>query len=224
MTNFFASAGTSPKITARFKSKVFSFADVLVDDSKLTLYQISEPLTNSSSATQTNPYPFGKDINGNRLNDPIPNTVFDPATLNVISAPAVGTPALLDKITVEKPDLKHGLSADLSGPKDVVRGAQFVYTIEVSNHSGVALNGTQVVLTLSDGVTYSGASGGSAIVDGSKVVVTIGRLKDGSAQTVQVTVQAPASAEKNKQLKAQANVRSSTALPVDAGSVNTKVD
>ena len=44
-------AGSGPKITAKFKSKVFSFADVVVGDNKLSLYQITEPLTSSSSAT-----------------------------------------------------------------------------------------------------------------------------------------------------------------------------
>src|ERR1019366_9220012 len=104
MTSFFPNAGSGPKITARFKSKVFSFADIVVNDNRLTLYQISEPLGNTSSATAANPLPFGTDINGNRLNDPIPDTVIDPATGGVISAPAVGMPAMLDKITVEKPD------------------------------------------------------------------------------------------------------------------------
>src|SRR5579871_6622675 len=66
MTNFFATAGSGPKITARFKGKLFSFADIVVNNNELTLYQISEPLSNSSSATAANPFPFGTDINGNR--------------------------------------------------------------------------------------------------------------------------------------------------------------
>ncbi|MBV8805939.1 MAG: metallophosphoesterase family protein, partial [Sinobacteraceae bacterium] len=41
MINFFPNAGAGTKITARLKSKVFSFGDVLVDGNKLTLYQIS---------------------------------------------------------------------------------------------------------------------------------------------------------------------------------------
>jgi hypothetical protein len=78
-------AGSGPKITVKFKAKVFSFADVIVRDNKLTLYQITEPLTSSSSATPGNPAPFGTDVNGTPLNDPIPDTLVDPATGNVSS-------------------------------------------------------------------------------------------------------------------------------------------
>jgi len=222
MTNFFQKAGSGTKITARFKAKVFSFADIVVDDNELTLYQISEPLSNTSSATAANPYPFGTDINGNRLNDPIPDTVFDPTTLTVISPPAVGPSALLDKIKIDKPDLKGGLEADLSAPHDVSAGAQFVYTLSISNHSGIALNGAQAVITLPDGVQFVGAALGSATIDGSNVVVTIGRLATGAAMAVDVIVQAPASGSKH--LMAHGSLHSATALPVDGGVANTKID
>jgi hypothetical protein len=224
MTSFFPAAGAGTKITARFKAKVFSFADIVVHDNQLMLYQISEPLTKSSSATPSNPYPYGTDIHENRLNDPIPDTVFDPATETVISTPAVGTPALLDKITISKPDLDEGLSAKLSAQPTVSAGEQFVYTLEISNHSGIALNGTQAVFDLPDGVVYLGATGGSATVDGSDVVVTLGRLPEGSTSKVQVTVHAPASGSRRGRLLAQGKVRSSTALPVDAGTVQTNVN
>jgi len=55
MKAFTPNAGAGTKITARFKSKLFSFAHVVVDDNVLTLYQISEPLTDTSSATATTP-------------------------------------------------------------------------------------------------------------------------------------------------------------------------
>ena len=218
MTNFSPNAGSGTKITARFKAKVFSFADIVVNDNRLTMYQISEPLTNTSSATPSNPYPFGTDINGTRLNDPIPDTVFDPATLSVVSVPAVGTPALLDKITAEKPDLEDGLSVKLSVPHHVESGGTFVYTLDIANHSGVPLNGTQAVLTLPDGVSYIGATGGSATIDGSNVIVTIGRLRADSTYTVEVTAQALVSGSKIHNLKARAKVRSSTASPIEAES------
>jgi uncharacterized repeat protein (TIGR01451 family) len=163
MTSFFPTAGSGTKITARFKAKVFSFADIVVNDNELTLYQISEPLSNTSSATQSNPFPFGTDINGKRLNDPIPDTVFDPATLTVISPPATGPSALLDKITINKPDLRDGLEADLSAPHDVSAGDQFAYTLAISNNSGIGLNGTQAVFALPDGVQFVQATGGSAL-------------------------------------------------------------
>jgi uncharacterized repeat protein (TIGR01451 family) len=222
MTSFFQKAGSGTKITARFKAKVFSFADIIVNDNELTLYQISEPLSNTSSATAANPYPFGTDINGNRLNDPIADTVFDPTTLTVISPPAVGSSALLDKIKIDKPDLKDGVEADLSAPHDVSVGGQFVYTLSISNHSGIALNGAQAVITLPDGVQFVGAAVGSATIDGSNVVVTIGRLASGAAVAVDVAVQAPASGSKH--LMAHGSLRSATALPVDGGVANTKID
>src|SRR5262249_35416141 len=57
MKAFLPNAGTGPKITAKFKSKLFSFAHVVVDDNRLTLYQISEPLGPTSSATAQQPAP-----------------------------------------------------------------------------------------------------------------------------------------------------------------------
>lgn len=224
MTNFFPASGSGPKITVRFKAKLFSFADVVVNDNELTLYQISEPLSNTSSATAANPYPFGTDITGSRVNDPIPDTVFDPATQTVISSPANGPSVLLDKITVRKPDVEVGLEATLSAPHDVPAGAQYAYTMALDNNSGVSLNGVQAVLSLPDDAQFIGAVGGSATVNGSDVIVTVGRLAAGAADNIQVTIQAPASGAKNDQLMAHGYVRSSTALPVDAGTVNTKVD
>jgi hypothetical protein len=93
MINFFPNAGQGTKITVKFKSKIFSFGDVLVDHNQLTLYQLSEPLQSTSSATSADPAPYGTDINGQQLNDPIPDTQLDPATGQVISAPANGTSA-----------------------------------------------------------------------------------------------------------------------------------
>ena len=63
-------AGTGPKITSKFKSKVFSFGHVVVNGNKLTLWQISEPLQSTSTATADKPGPYGTDINGKPLNDP----------------------------------------------------------------------------------------------------------------------------------------------------------
>src|SRR5262249_59141391 len=69
MKVFLGNPGSGPKITARFKSKVFSFAHITVDDNVLTLYQISEPLLSTSTATPSNPTPFGTDYRGMHLND-----------------------------------------------------------------------------------------------------------------------------------------------------------
>jgi len=83
----------------------------------------------------------------------------------------------------------------------------------------LALNGTQVVFTLPEGVQYVGSSSGSATVNGSNVIVTLGRLSPGDSAEVSITVQALEKAE----LHASAQVRSATAMPVDAGSANTHV-
>lgn len=80
MINFFPNAGQGTKITTKFKAKVFSFGHVVVDHNKLTLFQISEPLQSTSSATSADPAPYGTDANGRPLNDPIPDTDIDPST------------------------------------------------------------------------------------------------------------------------------------------------
>jgi hypothetical protein len=206
------------KIITKFKAKVFSFADIVVNGNQLTLRQITEPLTNSSSATPANPFPFGTDINGNRLNDPIPDTVFDPVIRTVISPPAVGTPALLDAFSLTKPELEDA-NMEFSAPDKVSVGDRFDYTLTVSGLNR-ALNGAQAVLTLPEGVQFVSSSGGvSASVNGSAVVVTLGRISPGDKVKVMVTVQALEKGE----LHARAQVRSATAMPVDAGSANTHI-
>jgi hypothetical protein len=222
MTPFLPAAGSGPKITAKFKAKVFSFADVVVNDNKLTLYQITEPLTNSSSATASNPLPFGTDIDGKRLNDPIPDTVFDPATRRVISPPAVGTPALLDKLTLTKPDLDDKLVARLSAPKKVKRGDKLTYKLEIKSKAGFALNGAQVVLDLPEGVNFVSATGGEVTKLGSEIVVTIGRLAPGADIDVSIVGQVSSKAE-DDEFVARAVLRSGTALPETTNEVETRV-
>ena len=156
MINFFPNAGQGTKITSKFKSKVFSFGDVVVDHNKLTLYQISEPLQASSSATAADPAPYGTDVNGQPLNDPIPDTQVDPSTGHVISAPATGTSALLDTWTVTKPEAGDSVSAKLSAPNKVKAGQGFTYTVSIRNSADYALNGTQVRITLPQDVTFAG--------------------------------------------------------------------
>jgi len=123
MINFVPHAGTgTTKITTKFKSKVFSFGRVVVGSNKLTLYQVSEPLQATSSGTSADPAPYGTDINGKPLNDPIPHTQVDPSTGTVRSPPATGTSALLDKWIVTKPDLGSQVVAILAGPGKVQAG------------------------------------------------------------------------------------------------------
>ena len=217
MTAFQPVAGSGPKITARFKAKVFSFANITVYANRLTLRQISEPLSGSSSATAADPYPFGTDLNGKRLNDPIPDTVFDPATQSVISPPEIGTPALLDAFTVTKPDVEDSIEASLFASGPVPVGDNFEYTMKVSNHGRYALNGTQAFLTLPDGVQYVSASGDGTTLAGPNVIVTLGRLAPNDTFTVTVTVKVISKGH----LHARAEIRSGTALPVGVESNDT---
>ena len=224
-------AGTGPKITTKFKSKVFSFGDVVVRGNKLTLYQITEPLQGNSSATPSNPTPFGTDFNGNPLNDPIPDTLVDPATGSVVTAPAVGQSALLDKFTVTKPDLENnqdgnaqgGLTAQLSGPSQASAGSTIRYTVRLQNDSGYALNGTQVVVNLPAGASFAGTTSDTLTVHGSQVVVTLGRLAVGAGQTVQVSAALASGLAEGTSLRASAVVRSSTALPVSSNPTVTMI-
>ena len=224
-------AGTGPKITTRFKSKVFSFGDVVVRGNQLTLYQISEPLLVTSSATAANPAPFGTDVNGVPLNDPIPDTLVDPPTGNVVSAPASGQSALLDKFTVTKPDLgdnqdgnaQGGLEAHLSAPALAKAGSAITYSVRVQNDSSYALNGTQVVVNLPFGATFAGTTSDTLTVHWSQVVVTLGRLGVGAGQTVQLPVALAASLAPQTILKASAVLRSSTALPVSSNQAPTLI-
>jgi hypothetical protein len=215
----FSAAGSGPKITTRFKAKVFSFADVLVEGNSLTLYQISEPLSNSSSATAANPLPFGTDINAKRLNDPIPDTVVDPLTGNVISPPAVGTPALLDKITLTKPEIEDEVRTQLSAPDTAKVGTPFTVTCNIANHGRYNLNGAQVVFDLPDGVGFVGGAG-IVTVAGQRVIVTLGRLAGGDSQQVQLSVVASKTGAKH----IKAHVRSGTALPAEADAVTLQVN
>ena len=217
-------AGSGPKITTRFKSKVFSFGDVLVRGNQLTLYQISEPLLPTSSATAANPTPFGTDVNGVRLNDPIPDTLVDPTTGNVVTPPTVGQSALLDKFTVTKPDLQNnqdgdaqgGLTANLSAPSRASAGSTIMYSVRLQNDSGYGINGTQVVVNLPAGASFSGTTSDTLTVHGSQVVVTLGRLGVGRGQTVQVPAALASGLAGGSLLRASAVVRSSTALPVSS--------
>ena len=219
MVNFLPNAGKGPKITAKLKAKVFSFGDVLVNGNNLTLFQISEPLQSTSSATAADPAPYGTDINGQPLSDPIPDTEIDPATGQVVSTPATGTSALLDKWSVTKPDLHGSLSATLSAPERVSPGGSLTYTIHVSNRSSYGLNGTQVRLRLANNVTLTHIPDG-ATMQGNEVVVTIGRLAAGSSQDISIPVTVGA---RRGGVNSVAIITSATALSVPTNHVETDV-
>jgi len=214
MKAFLPNAGTGPKITARFKSKLFSFAHVVVDENALTLYQISEPLGTTSSATAQQPAPFGTDYRGRRVNDPIPDTVFDPVTRRVVSAPATGTPALLDKVTVTRPDISEDASARLKGPDRVRPGGAIELSFTFWNGSDVALNGTQAVITLPDGVSFDFATAGTATVHGNEVVISLGRTRPGQRVELQIVGDVSPTLKRGSRLVMTGLLRSSTALPL----------
>ncbi|MGC2529544.1 MAG: metallophosphoesterase [Candidatus Acidiferrum sp.] len=222
MINFVPNAGTGEKIDAKFKAKVFSFGEVLVDHNKLTLYQISEPLQSTSSATSADPAPYGTDVNGKPLNDPIPDTQVDPTTGQVISSPATGTSALLDKWTVTKPDVASSMEAKLSAPTRVPPGGTITYTVDIRNNSQYSLNGTQVKFFLSPKVSFAGTTSDTITVEGNEVVVTLGRLASGADQTVSINAAVSSECRENDSVVARAVITSSTALPFFTNSVESR--
>ncbi len=222
MSSFFPKAGVDPKITAHFKAKVFSFGDVVVDKNSLTHYQISEPLQSTSSATPDNPYPYGTDVNGNRLNDPIPKTLIDPATGLVVTQLALGKPAILDKFTVTKPDITDQLVAKLFAQATAIANDRMYYEVSVTNNSPYALNGTQVVVTLPNGITFADNLSPFMTKYGQDVVLTIGRLAQGEQRRVQVRGRV-APLPIGTKLYSTAVVRSSTALPLNTNRTVTRL-
>jgi uncharacterized repeat protein (TIGR01451 family) len=223
MINFIPNAGQGTKITAKFKAKIFSFGDVVVDHNKLTLYQITEPLQSTSSATSTDPAPYGTDINGRPLNDPIPDTQLDAATGKIVSAPATGSSVLLDAWTVTKPEVSDSVVAKLSSPKKVSPGQTFTYTVSIQNGSQYPLNGTQVRIHLPEAVTFAGTASDSITVEGDEVIVTVGRIANGSGQTVEIPVLVSSETHDHERLWASGGVSSSTALPVRTNELATYV-
>jgi hypothetical protein len=207
-------AGTGPKITVKFKAKVFSFAQVVVQDDELTLYQITEPLQDVSTATPSIPAPFGTDLHGQPLKNPIPDTLVDPTTGDLVSPPAVGTPSLLDKVKITKADLSRELSVALTGPRVVRPGASASIEAHVTNRSRHGLNGTQVVFVLPDGVQYAGVESDTATVHGNEVVVTVGRLDAHDRVDVSIPVARGGGPLRDEAVRAF--VRSSNARPIDA--------
>jgi hypothetical protein len=193
-------AGKGPKITVLFKSKVFSFGHVVVEGNKLTHYQITEPLLPTSSATTLNPAPFGTNFYGKPLNDPIPDTQVSPATGQVLGVNPPGTPDLLDKWTIEKPDLGGAVTVRLS-PPPVHGGSK---TVVVTNNSPYGLTGAQLVLRDCD---YDGPVDDTHTVVGHDVVITLGRIAPRAAVSVSVPVNGDLHGE----------LRSATAQPVRIG-------
>lgn len=222
MAPFIPNAGAGPKITAKFKGKIFSFANVIVDDNQLTLYQISEPLQETSSATPDNPAPYGRDVNNVPVNDPIPDTLIDPDTGEVVSPPAVGNPALLDTFTVTKPEIADRLETKLWAPVRAKAGSVVHYVLSVTNAADFPLNGTQAVLTLPQGAAADIVHHAGITCSDDKVIVTLGRLEPRAQQTLKIAVKLAKKTTRETVL-ASAQIRSATAMPVDANRVVTRI-
>ena len=217
MKAFVPGAGTGPKITTKFKSKLFSFADITIADNILTLYQVSEPLSSVSSGT------FGTDINGTPVNDPLPDTLIDPATGNNVQVTgAAGTPTLLDKVTVTKPNLSASLLVTLAAPAKVQPNGAVVFTIRVVNNSAYTLTGVQAVMPLPSGVSFADTLSQTLTLQGADVVMTVGPLAPGAQAIVQVKGRVTA-ANVGTVLSNVATVRSATALPVASNAVTITV-
>ncbi|MBV8709124.1 MAG: metallophosphoesterase family protein [Acidobacteriaceae bacterium] len=223
MINFVPNSGVGPKITTKFKSKVFSFGHVLVNNNSMTLYQISEPLQGTSSATPNTPAPYGTDVNGKPVNDPIPDTVLDGTTGALLSAPATGSPALLDQWTITKPNVSSAVSVQLSAPPSATAGGALVYSVVISNNSAYALNGTQVRLTRPSNLSLADTLSDTLTLQGNEIVSTIGRLMPGTQQVIQIKTRVAANAAVGSQINASASLASGTALPVAANSVATRI-
>ena len=226
MKAFVSSAGSGPKITARFKSKVFSFADVVVSGNTLSLYQITEPLGATSSATANAPFPYGTDYTGRAaLNDPLPDTVLDttnPTNPAVVQSAGAGTPALLDALTISKPSVAAGVTVGLSAPPSAAVGGALVYSLTLTNNGPVALNGAQAVLMLPAGVSLAVPTGDTLTQQGQTVVLTLGRLAPGQTLYAQIPTQVNPGTT-GMIATTPMTLRSSTAQPVTSAAATTRV-
>ncbi len=217
MKAFLPGAGSgAQKLGVKFKSKLFSFADITIADNVLNLYQVSEPLGNTSSGT------FGTDINGKPVNDPLPDTLIDPVTGNNVQVAGVeGTPTLLDKITVTKPNVAGQLTATLAAPAKAQPNGAVVYTVRVINNTPYTLTGVQAVVTLPTGVSFADVASPNLTLQGADAVATLGALAPGAQTTVQIKGRAAAAV--GAVLTGVATVRSATALPVISNTVTSTV-
>jgi uncharacterized repeat protein (TIGR01451 family) len=223
MKVFLPNPGSGTKITTRFKSKIFSFAHVTVDDNTLKLLQISEPLGPTSSATAQNPAPFGTDYTGAPVNDPLPNTVFDPVARTVVSSAGSGVPVLLDTLTVTKPDISSRASLTVTASPAAVPGGTITFTLTFKNASDYALNGAQAIVTLPEDVSFESVSAGTATVHGRDVVVSVGRLGPDQGITLQVEARVSSSVDRDSILHGFGVLRSGTALPVAGDRTSTTI-
>src|SRR5262249_8288653 len=140
----------------------------------------------------------------------------------VISPSATGTPALLDKITVTKPDISEQVRVSLEAPDRASRGGPLPITFRFMNRSRHPLVGTQIVIRLPEGVTFESASTGTATIVDRDVIVSLGRTVPDQDVAVQITAHI-SDAATGPWLTIDGALRSSTALPVAARPQRTKI-
>jgi hypothetical protein len=80
--------------------------------------------------------------------------MVDPATGLVVSPPATGTPDLLDKWTVTKPEVRSKISVKLTASSNTSGGGEITCTVQLNNDSQIDLNGTQVLGDHPKAATY----------------------------------------------------------------------
>src|SRR5262245_20198139 len=158
------------------------------------------------------------------VHDPLYDTVFDPVTRMMISEPLEGIPALLDKLTVTKPDISSDASARLTAPRETAPGEQIEFTFRFKNRTSHPLSGTQVVIRLPHDVSFVSASDGTTTVQGRDVVVSLGRTVPDQAIALRIEGRVADSAKHGEVLTAAGTLRSSTALPVFSNTTRTKVE
>jgi len=127
---------------------------------------------------------------------------------------ATGTPALLDTLSVVKPDISDRVKVKLKAPEHVSPGDSIAVSFSFKNDSPYALNGAQVVVSLPDSVSFDFASVGTATVHGRDVVVSLGRTV--SKQHVEAEIHGHVSHSVGSELSTEGLLRSGTALAVVA--------
>src|SRR5262249_40086051 len=132
----------------------------------------------------------------------------------VVSKPATGPSALLDKVTVTKPDISSKASLELDGPDKARRGDILSYDFIFKNGSAYPLNGTQAIITLPDGVSFDSTNSGTAAVYGNEVVFSLGRVLPGANIQLKINAKLFDWPSNGKKLTTVATLRSSTALPL----------
>jgi hypothetical protein len=203
MAAYLPGAGSGPKITVKFKAKVFSFGELIVANNRLTLYQISEPLGGRFSGTPAHPAPYGVDFHGKALNDPLPETQIDPTTARIISPQnEEGSPVVLDRWSIEKPNLQGAVNVRRVA---AASGIRFI----IEDHSAYALNGAQLVLRLPRAACYRGPRDDRHTLRGERLVLTVGRIERGQAAALELPL-----ADSSECAPVSAELRSATALPI----------